>query len=360
MARWIAKLALLSVSLLLVLGVAEFVLRTTVYRYSGGYDVSPGPNSEYVMERYEFKTPIHTNSLNMRWDEIAPRAPGEYRVVCMGDSFTFGLGVQFEEVYAKQLEKRLRERSRATSVVGVGVGGNVIDQMYFYRQHEALFDPDLIVVEIYVGNDFYDSTRASPAHPDLPAEAHGAARAAPPDPDAPTGFAALKARLRESRVLDLLWTNLVRVPPIGRFALSHGLRYENRSILLRQYPPFEQALVDTELAGLQGLIDYARARGSRVIAIIVPDTLQLFESGNLDPALYDPSRPDRLLREFFARENVTAVDFLELYATLPPEQVRSFYYAKDTHWTAAGHAFAAQVLAERIGRELPPPEARRN
>jgi hypothetical protein len=294
MKLWIARLALLGFSLALVLGFAEAALRATVYQNTAGYEISPGPNSEYTISRYEFTNKIRTNSLNMRWDEIEPRREGQQRVVCIGDSFTFGLGVELDGVHTAP-------RGRPACAARTAAVGRRHRRL---RRGPAALLPaargavrsGLLVLQIYLGNDFYDAERGAPAHPDLaPKDAQAEAEREPL-------FQRVKGFLRQSRVLDLLWTNLTKIEWFDAFALRHGLRHEKRGILLREYPPYVEQLVANELAGLSHVIAHMRARGTDVVAFLIPDTLQLFERDHFDPALFDVAKPNALLREYFASQ----------------------------------------------------------
>ena len=52
--------------------------------------------------------PVRTNSLGYRGDEIAtPKPPGAFRILGLGDSVTWGVGVREEKTYLRVLENAL-------------------------------------------------------------------------------------------------------------------------------------------------------------------------------------------------------------------------------------------------------------
>jgi lysophospholipase L1-like esterase len=93
------------------------------------------------------------NSMGFRDDEFArAKAPGELRVITMGDSCTFGDGVANWETYSNVLEEMLGKAlpGKKVQVINAGVPGYTSYQVRTYLEHELLpYQPDLVVV--YVG-----------------------------------------------------------------------------------------------------------------------------------------------------------------------------------------------------------------
>ena len=67
--------------------------------------------------------PVTTNSQGLRAPEIAPRQPGEFRILSLGESTTFGVGVANHETYTDRLAALLRDRypSRVFTAFNAGV-----------------------------------------------------------------------------------------------------------------------------------------------------------------------------------------------------------------------------------------------
>ena len=84
---------------------------------------------------------------------------GTFRVITLGDSFTWGIEVGEDEHFPHYLEKILRER-RAAEVFNMGVGSYGIDQMLLkYERHGQALKPDVVVLGIFPHD--YDRTRLS-------------------------------------------------------------------------------------------------------------------------------------------------------------------------------------------------------
>ena len=84
-----------------------------------------------------------------------PVALGAYRILGIGDSFTYGQGVKSEDTYLKQLESRLRRRypGRSFQTINLGVPGyNTVQEYELLARSGPAYHPHLIVVG-FVLND---------------------------------------------------------------------------------------------------------------------------------------------------------------------------------------------------------------
>jgi hypothetical protein len=93
---------------------------------------------------------VQTNSFGLRSPEVAvPKPAGTFRVLLLGDSFTFGLRVADEQVFARQLEHQLRERYHRDSieVVNAGVLSYCPLLEYLqYRHYLHVLEPDVVIL----------------------------------------------------------------------------------------------------------------------------------------------------------------------------------------------------------------------
>ncbi|MCA8977860.1 MAG: SGNH/GDSL hydrolase family protein [Planctomycetes bacterium] len=84
-------------------------------------------------------------------DEITPQKPaGQRRILCLGDSFTFGWGVPEETGWVRLLEDSLRGDGTDVRTVNCGAAGTIcVDEYWWGLQHRfAKFDPDAVIVTI--------------------------------------------------------------------------------------------------------------------------------------------------------------------------------------------------------------------
>jgi hypothetical protein len=95
---------------------------------------------------------IKTNSRSFRnAAEVAPVvAPGRYRVICSGDSFTFGDGVDNDHTWCGQLPAR----DSRIEAVNLGEGGYGADQAYLRYLRDARDLEHQAHVFAFIGDDF--------------------------------------------------------------------------------------------------------------------------------------------------------------------------------------------------------------
>ena len=82
---------------------------------------------------------------------------GNLRVLCLGDSHTYGIWVQRSEAYPQQLESLWNQRTASPKleVINVGVPGTSSSSLLRELPHLLeTFDPDLLIVMVG-GNDFW-------------------------------------------------------------------------------------------------------------------------------------------------------------------------------------------------------------
>lgn len=97
-----------------------------------------------------------TNSYGMRDRERSmKKGEGVFRIATLGDSYTFGQGVESEEAYPSVLEKLLNGSGSGYQyeVLNFGVPGYSSRDEALVLRHKAMqWNPDLIIIG-YVGND---------------------------------------------------------------------------------------------------------------------------------------------------------------------------------------------------------------
>jgi lysophospholipase L1-like esterase len=152
---------------------------------------------------YSIDAPASINSAGLRDDEIPREKPdGEVRILALGDSFTFALGVRLEDIWPQQLERILNERQapQRFQVINAGVAGYNTRQELIYLLHDGYgWDPDLIVVGFY-WNDLLGNEPPLPALDSTPRVAPGTEALGEPNHLLP---AWIRNPLRQSLVLYL-------------------------------------------------------------------------------------------------------------------------------------------------------------
>lgn len=104
------------------------------------------PNAQVQSESKEYKVLYKVNSKGLRDTEYSyNKLKGEFRIVCLGDSITFGWGVNAEERFTDVLESYFTN----VSVINMGVQGYGLDQeLLFLIQEGVKYRPDLILIYV--------------------------------------------------------------------------------------------------------------------------------------------------------------------------------------------------------------------
>lgn len=107
--------------------------------------------------------PVRTNSQRMREDKEYKyiKDKGVFRILGLGDSFTFGMWVKLEETYLKILERKLNtnEDGRKFEAINMGVPAyGTAKELVTLEAEGKKFNPDLIIVGLFA-NDIGENTR---------------------------------------------------------------------------------------------------------------------------------------------------------------------------------------------------------
>jgi len=146
----IAFVVLGSIEALSRVAVAIFEKEPPVPRYIKQFDPRLGWSLRPGMREWSSRTgyPIlyAINSNGLRDAEIPYAKPaGEFRIVLVGDSHTFGYGVPIAKHYSTLLEGYFSR----VEVVNAGVGGYGVDQDLLMLQYEGLrYEPDLVLAYV--------------------------------------------------------------------------------------------------------------------------------------------------------------------------------------------------------------------
>jgi hypothetical protein len=272
------------------------------------------------------------NSLGFVDEEFQrPREPGIGRIAALGDSFAVA-AVPYRENFLTLLDDLL-DRDARWEVMNFGVSGvSPREYLHVYRTQARFFDPDLVLLCFFIGNDFRELRPSSLLH------------------GGSLYFFAIARRLwaigaepRFSRdETDSLGEDTFRAVELKRVKLAApDLDRETA----RRYP-----------ATFRQLREIATELGPRLRVVIIPDEYQVnpqllpeLLGGTEAAAAYDVEQPSRRLREFLDSERIPYLDLLEPLRAA--EAQGRTYIPNNTHWNARGNRVAAEALARWLGEE---------
>ena len=115
------------------------------------------PGQELLsLEKPALPYQVRINSLGYRGEDFLAHKPsGEFRVLTVGDSFTYGDFVDNDETLPARLELGLRRLCGAVTVINGGVGGTTLLTHQAIVDRALHLDPDLVLL-IFSENDIGD------------------------------------------------------------------------------------------------------------------------------------------------------------------------------------------------------------
>ena len=280
-----------------------------------------------VKDLYGEGRTLTTNSLGLRSkEEYEVAVPeGRYRVICAGDSFTLGYGVDDDATYEAELEAA----DPRLQVVNMGQGGYGVDQAYlWYKRDGAQLEHDLLLFAC-IAPDFermldvrFNDELGKPI---LRAPTGVLAVENVPVPEPPE-----RGEKGGASVKDVL----------QRLKLGDLLRRFTRKPLEERLPPSGTPLAYRGIAELM-LADLARLteeRGSALVLLQLP--LRDRVSGR-------PAEVSAWLRGYSDAHGVPFIDLTPAFDALPAGEVE-LYYQPDGHLNALGNRLVARLLLERL------------
>jgi len=301
--------------------------------FEDGYFTLP-PNTTIVQPERQGDRYYTTNRLGYRDQDRGPKGDKK-RVLFLGDSITFGLGVQDDETIPRRVEALLNEGAQGDGryeTINLGLFSySPAHQVPVLRDIGLPLEPDLIVVQIYM-NDFYLGQEGSKTKEG-------------PEP--------LSRRLRAAyRVLldrSALYRRLRQARDGAIYALVHDLRREyfldtinaaeaqNKLALLESHPDedFEA------FAGLIGVRDMAAEAGIPLFVVLTPQEAQLYRD--------DFDGINQRLRAFHERNGI---DFYDALETLRASDERTKVIQDGSHFGPLGTRVMAEFLLPKISERL--------
>jgi hypothetical protein len=168
---WLAPLSLILGGTGVAVLILEVVLRLADISYPYFYIPDPytghahKPHAEGWWKK-EGLAYIRINSAGFRDREHAKeKAPGAFRIVILGDSYSEALQVPIEQTYWALLEQDLQRcqplAGRPIEVLNLGVSGYGTAQELLMLRHRGWdYSPDLVLLAFLTGNDFRNNSRA--------------------------------------------------------------------------------------------------------------------------------------------------------------------------------------------------------
>jgi len=285
-------------------------------------------------------------------------------VLVVGDSFTAGTQVPFEEAWPAHLGSLLERRGRSVQAVNGGVDGYDLSQTYWMtRRLWNRFRPVHLVVAVFAGNDLKDYDTQAQARP-------------------PWRPPSVNDRLREHAYLFHLgraawkrwngeWDWKADPPALPRYEPSSvpgfaALNPAQKRQIRDQFAAAElapalsdPAMLRQRLASTTRMLDhfrqFARTRCASMTLVVVPTKQQVIPEQRQEwMALHALGAPEAGALQQGLRQwaESTGTPFLDARGALGGEDAASSYWPVDMHLSPAGHQRLATAAAPVVSGAL--------
>jgi hypothetical protein len=289
---------------------------------------------------------FHLNSKGYKDVEFsAQKAEGIFRILGIGDSFTYGV-VPYQYNYLTLLEENLNKSGTKVEVINMGIPSVGPRDYLSLLVHEGLqLKPDMVIISFFVGNDFAgQKTRRLYAYSYV------------------ASFIKYLIDLHQKFEGQILHGSVKYSNDSPTFTDEAYIKLEqSRSyIFIRHNKQLESELTDA-VSHLITMREICNQYDIRLSVVIIPDELQvnrlLQEKVALDssPNEFDFTLPNRLLREMFLEQNINYIDLLDDFVSASAQA--NLYKPNDSHWNIAGNKLASELLKKHVLAQLVPSDS---
>ncbi len=299
---------------------------------------------------------IQTTDLGLRSDTILKEKKStSLRILVLGDSFSFGWGVPFEQSYPERLKEYLARQypDRIIEILNASIPAAGPDYYYLFLKKEGLaFTPDIILVGFNMFNDItYNMSYSVWDTVD--------------EQGLPLSASSSLDMVNDGRILPKTFPISLRTPFLNHShlfvklatMLSKGISTTtlSPSWYICYYKPGCHDL-DTSIEKTKKLFSSIQALGNTIgastIVAMIPEEIQIqsgLEKKYAVPVLLLPSDMQRPITYWNSFFNSAGIDHIDLTKSLQSESERT-YFEKEIHWNAMGHEIAATTIASEISR----------
>jgi len=289
---------------------------------------------------------IYIDAQGLRTSESAQQIntdSSDKKVLLLGDSFTFGTGLAYEETFAGILDEKY-------TVYNAGVVGHTTDQYYLaLKEFSQTVDLDAVVINFFTGNDLTEHRRHKRFYEDGDLTRVEDLKITVQDK-----MLYSKDRIEPSLYVieflidrwDILVAKLFHTTPSEPTLTWPAYLTENHPA---QDPQLETYWNLSE-KDLQQIQDYCKKNSIELLITIIPMDVQIdmnylkkYPNAPFTVADYDAQRPQQRLNTFCATQKIECLDLLPAFRAFELKD-ELYFQNEDPHFDVLGHQLTAQLI----------------
>ena len=349
-------------SIIFVLLLCEVSLRlggwkvVTFYPLAGFHQFDPDlgwiqiPNHEASFRGRDFNVRIRSNSLGFRDTEYPfSRQAGMKRIIVLGDSMTWGWGVEKDEIFCEVAEKEMKN----IEFINLGQDAYGTAQEYLlFKKFGVKFSPDLTVLAFHY-NDLYNNSGYNLKRPNFKLQGETLILKNRPKP---LSFFRKTKQLLQKNFLFFNFIDYKYALLIKKLGKSSDITYRFVGCFNKNYSEKTQKAWDLTEALLAEINELTH---HRLLIMYIPDRLQVenetyqkaLSSSKVNEKRIDMLGPNKMLNRFAENHGIPFLD-LTPYLREAHERKIPVYFKHDGHLTKEGHKLAGQTLKEKVEQLL--------
>ena len=315
-----------------------------------------------------FESTFQTNSLGIRDKEYSFEKPlGVTRLVAIGDSFTWGYGVNDHEVYTEVLESLLPK----TEVINLGVTGYGVPQEFWYLKRLGVqFKPDIVLLAFFlndIGNPYWKEkvrTGRDKKGNKIPTDFQERKKPIAPPPQTNLFLDVKNFLMNHSALYAFVLDRVNRFMPLVRLLVRLGIKEKLDGLesldwelrpTLKVYPDELEAKFNATKENILEVQQWLKEKKIRLVVALIP-SVEAVDVGRFNRAIaynvyeaddFDLTKPYRILEEFGKEHELEIVNPLEIFKVVHAKE-KKLYFEGDPHFNKDGH----ELFAQQIGAYL--------
>ncbi|MFC1627063.1 SGNH/GDSL hydrolase family protein [Patescibacteria group bacterium] len=322
-------------------------------------------DTQHIALTREFSSHYTTNSLGYRGPEFTVKKPANtYRILMLGDSLTFGWGVEDNQTFSYLLPDFFDNQYQGKNLEIINAGfydGYAPDNYYAYLKAEGLeLEPDLVILNLFPWNDISDLKEMvweTTDDQNLPTSITSTDRIVRNGYHTEPVTSNWKFRLpilKNSHLAILAMNNLEQNSPqlvekiktLLKVHVPDNIKREEAENCIYQLDCTQRMTdlwqkLDTVILGINNLL---LSNQTPLLVHLLPahtQTIPLVEK------LIESSRPQpqQRFKDFFDKNQITYLDSLPYFLD---HDYQNYFYSIDGHPNEKGHQRLATALADYL------------